>query len=289
MKVNGFSTEVLDDFSGPKRSSKPAASSNEPQSQDSAAEEAFMKLLETDMLAQLMGGDGGGPAGNKGKGLAKPPAPTSNTGTKTPGGSVPKLIEMLQNMSEEDAAKFEEDMKTNGGMQNLFKSLLETTDGTGASSSASAAPAGGESFPDTIQKTLERMQESGEKMTIEAQTSQDKVIDASIARLMKIANDAADKGQNLDIEEVFNDVIKEMATKEMLYEPMKDYDAKYGPWLEENKSKLPAEDYANYEKQSRVIKRIVQKFETADYSDEKPECLAAVWDLMQEVLLCCDM
>lgn len=231
------------------------------------------------MLAQLMGGEASG------KGKAPAPAAPSTTKSNTDEPSLPNLLKMLQGMSEEDAAKFEEDMKKDGGMQNLFKNLLDS-EGTGAGSSASAGPAGvaGESFPDTIQKTLERMQESGEKITIEAKTSQDKLIDASISRLMEMANEAAGNGGNLDLEQVFSDVIKEMSNKEMLYDPMKEYDAKYGPWLEENKATLSAEDYANYEKQAGVIKKIVETFESNDYSDDKPECLASIWELMQQVL-----
>lgn len=232
------------------------------------------------MLAQLMGGE----ASSKGKAFAPASAPTT-TQSNTEESSLPNLIKMLQGMSEEDAAKFEEDMKKDGGMQNLFKDLLDS-EGTGAGSSATAsASAGvaGESFSDTIQKTLERMQESGEKITIEAKTSQDKLIDASIARLMEMANETAADGGNFDLEQVFSDVIKEMSNKEMLYEPMKEYDAKYGPWLEENKATLSAEDYTNYEKQAGVIKKIVETFDSKDYSDDKPESLASIWDLMQQV------
>lgn len=267
---------MLDDFSGPKRSTKPTASSNPSDTQENTADEAFIKQLEADMLAQLMGGEASG----KGKAPASAAPITTN---KDP--SLPNLIEFLQGMSAEDAAKFEEDMKKDGGMQNLFQNLLNS-EGTGAGSSASASAGGGagESFRDTIQKTLERMQESGEKITIEAKTSQDKLIDASLARLMEMASQAADNGGNLDLEQVFSDVIKEMSNKDMLYEPMKEYDAKYGPWLEEHKATLSAEDYANYEKQAGTIKKIVETFESKDYSDDKPECLNSIWELMQQVL-----
>lgn len=272
--------EVLDDFSGPKRSTKPTASSKPSDTQNNAADEAFIKQLEADMLAQLMVGETSG----KGKAPASAPAPPTKDNTEEP--SISNLIKMLQGMSEEDAKKFEEDMKKDGGMQNLFKNLADSGGTREGSSASASAPAGvaGESFPDTIQKMLERMQESGEKITIEAKTSQDKLFDASIARLMEMANEAAGNGGNLDFEQVFSDVIKEMSNKEMLYEPMKDYDAKYGPWLDENKATLSAEDYANYEKQAGVIKKIVETFESKDYSDDKPECLASIWDLMQQVL-----
>lgn len=270
--------EVLDDFSGPQQSTKSTTSSKQPDTQNNATEEAFIKQLEADMLAQLMGGKASG----KDKAPAPAPAPPPKTNTEEP--SLSNLIKMFQDMSEEDAVKFEEELKKDGGMQNLFKNLADS-EGTGAGSSTSAsAGVAGESFPDTIQKTLERMQESGEKITIEAKTSQDKLIDASISRLMEMAGEAAGDGGNLDLEQVFSDVIKEMSNKEMLYEPMKDYDTKYGPWLEENKATLSAGDYSNYEKQAGVIKKIVETFESKDYSDDKPECLASIWDLMQQVL-----
>ncbi|EED19939.1 peroxisomal membrane protein receptor Pex19, putative [Talaromyces stipitatus ATCC 10500] len=276
--------EVLDDFSGPKRPTQSTASlSSKPShSQNDASEDAFMKQLEADMLAQLLGA-GGEPSG---EGKENAAAPTTK---QTEKGALLDDLSFLQNMSEKDLDKFGELLESEGGMTKIVQELFGS-DGPPAGDSTKGkdkpVTAAGEPFQDTIQRTLDRMKESGDKITVEAQTNQDKLIDASVMKLMEIMNETATSGGSFNIEEVFSDIIKEMSNKEMLYEPMKEYNVKYGPWLEENKATLSSEDYERFEKQAGVVKKIVERFEAEDYTDEKPECLASIWDLMQQMEAC---
>lgn len=176
--------------------------------------------------------------------------------------------------------------------------------GAGAGSSAKPPPAGGggggatagaagsteqpaESFNDAIKRTMERMKESGNRAT-EAATTDDAVSDDMLAQLLKaVEAGAAGAGEEGDLTKMFMGMMEQLSNKEMLYEPMKELDGKFGPWIEKNKAegKVPVEDMERYETQARIVKQIVEKFEEPGYSDEDPKCREYVWERMQEVRL----
>lgn len=169
----------------------------------------------------------------------------------------------------------------------------------GASAGAGAAPAAAsakdttdtsaaeqpESFNDAIQRTMERMKESGNRAT-EAANTDDGLSEDMLAQLLKaVEAGAAGAGEDGDLTKMFMGMMEQLSNKEMLYEPMKELDGKFGPWMEKKKAEgtVAAEDMERYETQARVVKQIVEKFEEAGYSDEDPKCREYVWERMQEV------
>lgn len=277
-------TEVLDDFNGPKEAAN--VSSDTPRGSTGLGdvdEEELMKQLEADMMANLLGGLTGSKA-DKGK---TPTATTTGTGSQT----IPEDADLLTGVADtelEDLASKLKELQAGGfDMDDFLKGVLGSEGlGAGKSNAAGNSAAGierGETFQDTIDRTLERMQESGDKATAEA-TKPDLMNEESIGQFLKLLNTSVESGGDAnDIEKMFDSLVKEMSNKEMLYEPMKDHHAKYGPWLEENRSKVSPEDLIRYETQARLVKEIVEKFEEKDYSDEKPECLEYIWNRMQQV------
>lgn len=155
-----------------------------------------------------------------------------------------------------------------------------------AAGSSAAPPSGGgdgaapESFNDTIQRTIHRMQESGDKATAAATDDSDDLV----AQLLKaVEAGAAGAGDDGDLNKMFMGMMEQLSNKEMLYEPMKELDGKFGPWLAENRGKVAAEDMARYEKQATVVSQIVGKFEEDGYTDKDAKCRDYVWERMQEV------
>jgi peroxin-19 len=157
--------------------------------------------------------------------------------------------------------------------------------GSQAAGSSAAPPSGGgdgaapESFNDTIQRTIHRMQESGDKATAAATDDSDDLV----AQLLKAVEAGAGAGDDGDLSKMFMGMMEQLSNKEMLYEPMKELDGKFGPWLAENRGKVAAEDMARYEKQATIVSQIVGKFEEDGYTDKDAKCRDYVWERMQEV------
>lgn len=159
------------------------------------------------------------------------------------------------------------------------------TAATPSTNVSAAAEQPAESFNDAIQRTMERMKESGNRAT-EAASTDDGMSDDMLAQLLKaVEAGAAGAGEDGDLTKMFMGMMEQLSNKEMLYEPMKELDGKFGPWIEQNKAdgKVPVEDMQRYETQARVVKQIVQKFEEEGYSDEDSKCREYVWERMQEV------
>ncbi|RAL01634.1 putative peroxisomal membrane protein receptor Pex19 [Aspergillus ibericus CBS 121593] len=273
--------EVLDDFK-PKPAPAPAQS-NAAQApadddDDDFDEEAFLRQLEQDM-ANMMGGAGKDSTGPSG---------------------APADSEFL----DQDAETFAKYLEESGVTPSDFLKQLvgdvmmkgedgddSTTAATAGSSSSAVPPAsasGGnnaapETFNDTIQRTIERMKESGDKAT--AAASEDDVSDDLVAQLIKAIEAGAGDGDEGDLTKMFMGMMEQLSNKEILYEPMKELDTKFGPWIAENKGKgkVSDEDMARYEKQAGVVALIVAKFEEKGYSDEDPKCREYVWEKMQEM------
>ncbi|GAD99086.1 peroxisomal membrane protein receptor Pex19, putative [Paecilomyces variotii No. 5] len=278
--------EVLDDFNKPKPTAAGKAPAAEPSKPEASApsaagdfdEEAFLKQLEADMMANLMGG-GNGTGGAQG-------APDQ----KAQEAAIDKEIDELSKQLQDSGIGAEDFLKQllsetvspptqeqKDGSSGAAKTTQEAS--TGAAAAASAQP---ESFQDTIRRTMERMQESGDRATAEA--TEEGLNDDMISQLLKaIEAGAGSGGEDMDLNKMFLGMMQQLSNKDLLYEPIKELDGKFGPWLEENKDKVPAEDMARYQTQARVVREIVSKFDEEGYSDDKPECRTYIWDRMQEM------
>jgi len=273
---------VLDDFSKPK--AQPTQPAPAPAPTDSATgvtapgfdEDAFLKQLEKDM-ANMMG---------------------------TPAGPGAAELPDFQNAVDQGAGVFAKQLEESGippgdFLKQLLADVMAEEGGAGAGSAAGSStkpssaaapnpPAGdgqpAESFNDAIQRTMERMKESGNKATEAAST--DDGSDDMLAQLLKaVEAGAAGAGEDGDLTKMFMGMMEQLSNKEMLYEPMKELNGKFGPWIEKNKAedKVPAEDMSRYETQAKIVKQIVQKFEEPGYTDEDPKCREYIWERMQEV------
>ncbi|TDZ27466.1 Peroxisomal biogenesis factor 19 [Colletotrichum spinosum] len=151
--------------------------------------------------------------------------------------------------------------------------------------SASKAPASDPiadgSFQETIRKTMERMQASGEQATAAAAESS---TEDFLAEMMKQLGDGNLEGGN---EEEFSKMLmgmmEQLTNKEILHEPMKELNEKFPEWLEKNRDKTPAEDLKRYEEQQALVKEIVAKFEEKTYADSNAADREYIVDRMQKM------
>ncbi|KAJ5326956.1 Pex19 protein [Penicillium brevicompactum] len=280
--------DVLDDFSKPKPEAAPAqpapAQSPAPAQDPSTGiappdfdEDAFLKQLEQDM-ANMMGG--GAPA-----------APTADPNVQS---TVDQGAEMFAKQLEESG------VPPGDFLKQLLADVMAEQGGAGGSGAAAAGASNAkpqssapeasseqpaDSFNDAIKRTMGRMKESGDKATAAA-SNEDDLSDDMIAQLLKAVEAGADgAGEDGDLSKMFMGMMEQLSNKEMLYEPMKELDVKFGPWLEKNKSggSVPIEDIERFQKQAEIVKQIVTKFEERSYSDDDPKCREYIWERMQEM------
>jgi peroxin-19 len=288
--------DVLDDFNKPKQPAKTKEAvtstttepSNNPESNNDAAadfdENDFLKQLEADMMSKLMA------AGIDSPNTA--PGPSSSTDAAT--GFDSKQVDELEKQFGDAGINPEDFFKEllAEAMQKPPAPSSSMGKDVSSSSAAKATTSAGEnnnttdekgSFQDTIQRTLERMQESGDKAT--AATTEDGDISNDLLEQLLKAMDGAGDGESTDMNQMFMGMMQQLSNKEMLYEPMKELHTKFGPWLQENRDKVPADELERYETQARLVGEIVNKFDEADFSDDKPDCRSYIWERMQAVRL----
>lgn len=93
--------------------------------------------------------------------------------------------------------------------------------------------------------------------------------------------DDVDLGELGDMNKVIEQMMAELTSKEILYEPFSEMIAKYPEWIRENEDKLEDEPLKNYREQLRVASLVVALFDKSDYEARKSDYQAQIFELMQ--------
>lgn len=177
-------------------------------------------------------------------------------------------------------AQFEEMFKH----MNSVAGETETQPEAGSSSKGDAtkpapAQATDASFQDTIRRTMERMQNSGDQATNAAAASGSD--DDFMSEMLKQLSSG--EGNEEDFSKMLMGMMEQLTNKEILYEPMKELNEKFPEWMEKNKASTPADDLKRYEEQQTLVAEIVTRFETSTYSDANAADREYIVDRMQKV------
>ncbi|KAJ5625798.1 hypothetical protein N7510_002107 [Penicillium lagena] len=286
--------DVLDDFSKPKaQPSPPPTAAAAPETGATPAdfdEDAFLKQLEKDMANMMTQArpQSGAPDDQSFQAAVDQGADAFAKQLEESG--IPPGDFLKQLLADVMA---EEGSGDSAALSAAFASASTSTpppvssNPPAASAAADSADQPADSFNDAIQRTVNRMKESGDRATAAA-SNEDEFSDDMIAQLLKaVEAGASGSGEDGDLTKMFMGMMEQLSNKEMLYEPMKELDGKFGPWIEKHKadgaSTVPAEDMERYEAQARIVKQIVQKFEEEGYTDEDSKCREYVWERMQEM------
>lgn len=139
------------------------------------------------------------------------------------------------------------------------------------------------SFEEAIQRTMQRMQASGEKAT--AAAAADQGPNDIIAQMLKEMQ--GDSPGGAEGEEEFSKMLmtmmEQLTNKDILYDPMKELHDKFPSWMSKNRDGVKADDLLRFDKQQRLISEIVGKFEESTYSDVNSKDREYVVARMQEV------
>ncbi|KAF5689787.1 PEX19-like protein [Fusarium denticulatum] len=150
---------------------------------------------------------------------------------------------------------------------------------------SSQAPPEDASFQDTIKRTMERMQASGDQATAAAASG---AADDFMSEMLKQLSsgdlgDLGGDGSEEEFSKMLMGMMEQLTNKEILYEPMKELDEKFPEWLIKNRDSTPKDDLKRYEEQQSIVREIVAKFEEKTYSDSNAADREFIVDKMQKM------
>lgn len=195
--------------------------------------------------------------------------------------SNPDMQKQFEDMMKELGAAAEEDSSTAPAASSPAASTSSQPKSSKLSGSKKATE---DNFQDTIRKTMERMQNSGETASAKAASSSE---DDMLAQMLKEMESGNFPGMGDGNEEDFNKMLmgmmEQLTNKEILYDPMKELHDKFPAWLEQNRAKTPKDDLTRYEEQQKVVSEIVARFERKEYSDDNKDDRDYIVERMQKV------
>ncbi|KAI0635373.1 Pex19 protein [Trametes polyzona] len=164
------------------------------------------------------------------------------------------------------------------GMNGAMSAEDVSSKGKAAESAPAAPSAAAESFQDNIRKAMERMKESNQKAD-EATASGEGLEDI----FSRLGNDMNAMDSEEELQGFLENMMSQLMSKEVLYEPLKELHDKFPSYLQEHAPTLSVEDKKRYESQSKVVAQIVTIFEDPTYSEDDPQKGLKVVELMQEM------
>lgn len=190
------------------------------------------------------------------------------------------------------------ELETSPEMQQQFESLVKELGGAAemapphaeAASTASTKPkseAGSstgaeESFQETIRKTMERMQNSGEQATAAAASENPDDLLAQMLKEMQ-GGSLEGAGGEEDFSKMLMGMMEQLTNRDILYEPMQELHNKFPAWMSKNRESTAKDDLHRYEEQQRLVGEIVGKFEEKGYSDSNAADREFIVERMQKV------
>lgn len=235
------------------------------------------------------------------------PPPSSSKPTQAP----PSTNPIADGISDEEFAKQLQagmaelmgELDTSPDMQSQLEQMLKELGGVAALDATANASAGlsaaketassskevpskagpsDESFQETIKKTMERMQNSGDQATAAAASDN---TDDILAQMMKAMESGGLDGEGGEEEfsKMLLGMMEQLTNKEILYEPMKELDDKFPAWMKENEGKVDVADMKRYKEQQVYVSEIVKRFETKTYTDDNSKDREYIVERMQKV------
>ena len=139
-----------------------------------------------------------------------------------------------------------------------------------------------ESFQETIRKTMERIQASGEQATAAATSEDPEDILGQMLKEMQ-GGGLEGPGNEEDFSKMLMGMMEQLTNRDILYEPMKELNCKFPTWMSKNKDTTKQDDLRRYESQQRLVGEIVGKFEEKGYSDSDAADREYIVERMQQV------
>lgn len=173
--------------------------------------------------------------------------------------------EQLHQVMEQIKTEEQEELRAAVGPQ-----PAESAEPSSSTKPAPASASADASFQDTIRRTMERMQTSGDQATAAAASEGSTDDFAEVIRQLSEGT-FGEEGSDEDFSKLIMGMMDQLTTKEMLYEPLKELHDGFPAWLDKNRGSAKPEDVKRYEEHQRLVGEIVARFEQSSYSDASDE------------------
>lgn len=218
--------------------------------------------------------------------LSKPPgadAPSETTTTTKAPSREPLNDEITHNIEDLVKDLNIEDPETKLQFEQLVKQF-ETTHKEDAQRAQDP-----QNFDAVMKETMERLKKSGENIDeqLKNDPSASNPEDMLTQLLSGLGGGAGGTGDSgFDMTKLLADMLEQLSSKEILYEPIKELNTKFPEYLADKKGKIPDSQHENYTKQYEVTEKIVALFEGPEYDQEdlaKKEEINALLETLQEL------
>ena len=204
--------------------------------------------------------------------LNKPPGSTldnqSQTGSVTKGKGGVSATDPVDEDFQNSVAELIKDMKIEDPeTQKQFETLVQQFE-TNHRAEAESGTQQTANFDFVMKETMERLRKSGEDIDSKIKNDSSGTNPEDIlTQLLAGMNESGLGGGDMDMSKLLMDMLEQLSSKEVLYEPIKDLNTKFPQYLKDNKDKLDQEQYTNYTKQYEITNDILKVFDSDSYND----------------------
>ncbi|KAG5355657.1 Peroxisomal biogenesis factor 19 [Yarrowia sp. B02] len=190
--------------------------------------------------------------------------------------SLPNLEDQLAGLKMDDFLKdIEADPESKAQFESLLKEINNVTSAT-----ASEKAQQPKSFKETISATADRLNQSNQEM------GDMPLGDDMLAGLMEQLSGAGGFGEGGegDFGDMLGGIMRQLASKEVLYQPLKEMHDNYPKWWDDHGAKVTDEkERSRLKLQQEIVGKICAKFEDPSYSDDSEADRAVITQLMDEM------
>lgn len=134
-----------------------------------------------------------------------------------------------------------------------------------------------DSFQASIKKAMEKLKESDTNLQAESLSASSDPFEALLAQL-------GEGGENEEeLEGIIEGMMKQLMSRSILYEPLKELSDKFPSYLEDHASTIKPEDKTRYLSQQKLVNEILAIYDDPSYKEDDTEKNAKITTLMNEM------
>ena len=165
-------------------------------------------------------------------------------------------------------------------LEDTFKQLAAggpAGSGTNPFAGVGKAGAGNNPMDASVANTLKLLAETGKDLEGTDSAAAEAMGEEIMNQMMK---EFEKLGEKEDFQDIMDGMMRQLLSRDVMYDPMKQITAKFPEWLAEHEDSLPAEDYERYGRMYQYFQKIVAVYESEPNNHQR------LMELMQDMQEC---